>query len=900
MSFLKFYILLFVLLLSSIKSISQNIFTISGIVTDSNQKPIPFATIILIQNKNNEIINYVLTNEGGEYSINFTNKNNDLLLKVSSLGYENDSINVSMSKSILYNFILKSKITILREVIVKASSSKVIASNDTVTFKADAYRDNTEKVTEDLLKKIPGIDVSKDGSISVNGKKIEKILIEGDDLFNKNYTLLSKNLSADLIDKIQVIDKYIDNPLLKGMVNSDNKVLNITLKNERKKILFGNSSVGAGNNNRYDAAANFISFYKKIKIFVFGNYNTIGKDPIPEISNNVELEESFNNQEASETFANNLVEIQRALPQDFERKRINFNHSKLGSLSFINKPSDKIQIKGLGYVFGDKTLITQINNYSYTTNSSIININETNRYQQTPFLLNGHFNLKYTPKENEQFDYTLSTRYSTLKTGADMISNNVDFFNIGNDKNLLQNHKIDYTKRINQRNVLLIAGVYSKLDKKQDFDLQQNVARQLPFTNSLFANLYQSVSYPQILGKLSTKYIHGNSSNNISLETGILFKKQMVISSLDTITNLNQKNLIQDTFKNNLSVSQLNYFLTLSNTKQLFQNIKLTTELSANYQIVNSDDNRNQSSTSAQNFLYYIPKLGLKWSKGNNSLSTTYSYNTRLPEITDLYTGFILSDYRTFKRGSEIYRLSNTHVGLVNYTYANWSKQIIVYASYIYIGDRGILNNQYSLSNNYDLISRIAQISKQQTSIYALGIDKFIPFLSSSLKLKENITKTNYQNQINNTGNREIKSLSTNTQLSLRSALKGFFNFNTGSILNYSKSNVSYINGTTSFDNTTLQNFIDMNLKISKKWTAQINTEHYYFNSIKNYKKSYFFIDFSTQFNLQDNKILFTLRGHNLLNNNVFLNTSISDFSIQTQQYNLLHAYLLLEINYRF
>src|SRR5581483_2435280 len=112
------------------------------------------------------------------------------------------------------------------EVVVKASP-KVSVKRDTVSFSADAFMDNSEKVVEDLLKKIPGIDIAKDGSITVNGKKVERILVEGDDLFKKDYAVLSRNLSADVIDKVQVIDNYTSNVLLKGLVSNDNKVINL-------------------------------------------------------------------------------------------------------------------------------------------------------------------------------------------------------------------------------------------------------------------------------------------------------------------------------------------------------------------------------------------------------------------------------------------------------------------------------------------------------------------------------------------------------------------------------------------------------------------------------------------------------------------------------------------------
>ena len=427
--------IIFLLIFLTITFISTAQYLVKGVITDSSSKFIRASTVTVRQHESSAIIAFCIADEKGCYQISLS-PFDSLLIEVSALGYEAIRCWIRETGEQIFekSFILASETIVLKEVVVKAQIPKVTSSDDTVTFRADAYRDNTEKVAEDLLKKIPGVDVAQDGSISVQGKRIDRILIDGDDIFNRNYTLVVKNLSADLIQKVQIINKYTDKPLLKGLMDSENKVLNLTLKKTGEKVIFGNIAGGAGNDNKYELAANLICFYKKMKAYAFGNYNSIGKDPLPEISNNVELEESFNSQDAGELTGKKIIEAVRNPAGDFERKRMNFNEAKLSSMSFINKPNNKIQIKGLVYVFGDKNDIGENNVSRYTIADSIISFKDASHYRQIPGKMNGHLNLRYAPTSKEQLDYTFTSRFDKMRTNAALTSNGALFINSCNDR----------------------------------------------------------------------------------------------------------------------------------------------------------------------------------------------------------------------------------------------------------------------------------------------------------------------------------------------------------------------------------------------------------------------------------------------------------------------------------
>ncbi|NJN34482.1 MAG: carboxypeptidase-like regulatory domain-containing protein, partial [Saprospiraceae bacterium] len=178
---------------------------------------LPFINIVTQANDSSSILTFSNTDTEGVFEIDLPSAKT-FVIRAAALGFEAKNIRLN-AENLPENlvFILSPKELLLKEAVVTASS-KVIERNDTTTFKADAFRDSTERNLEQLLAKLPGVEVDKNtGQIFVQGKPIKKIFIEGDDLTGRNYQLMSQNLAADVVDKIQIIDRFTENKLLKGL-----------------------------------------------------------------------------------------------------------------------------------------------------------------------------------------------------------------------------------------------------------------------------------------------------------------------------------------------------------------------------------------------------------------------------------------------------------------------------------------------------------------------------------------------------------------------------------------------------------------------------------------------------------------------------------------------------------
>ncbi|MBC5839763.1 carboxypeptidase-like regulatory domain-containing protein [Flavobacterium muglaense] len=259
--------------------------SIQGIVKDSINNPISYANI-LIKPINSDIVTaYTHSETDGSYKLNI-NEIGLFEITYAAISYKSEIKTISFEdgKNIIKNITLKDETIELNEVIIEKENA-IIIKQDTIVFNAKDFSQGNEQVVEDLLKKIPGISISNDGVIKIGGQEVEKVMIEGDDFFEKGYKLLTKNMPANPIEKVELYQHYSNNKHLKGVENSDKVALNLKLKDDAKREWFGNLQLGYGlvSENRYDVRTNLMNFGKKIKYYFLSNLNNVGADAVGDI-----------------------------------------------------------------------------------------------------------------------------------------------------------------------------------------------------------------------------------------------------------------------------------------------------------------------------------------------------------------------------------------------------------------------------------------------------------------------------------------------------------------------------------------------------------------------------------------------------------------------------------------
>ncbi len=347
-------LILFILLTFNSLIFSQTI--ISGFVKEKNGNSIPSASIILKDSLGSSTIGYTFLDQNGNYKLT-TNQYGHFKLSFSSLGYKTKIISITVLKNqshLNLDIKLEEQPIDLKEVIIRAEKPISILK-DTILFKTRFFTNGTEQTVEDLLKKIPGLNVDSNGIIKVGNQEIEKLMIDGDDLFEKGYKILSKNMSAYPIEEVEVLKRYSNNRLLKDIEESNKIALNLKLKEDAKRIWFGNAELGIGNDGFYQLKGNLMNFGKKNKYFFLANGNSVGYDTTGDIQN---LIRPFRSNEPSSIGDNQHVSSLLNLSAgslNFKRSRTNFNNAELVSLNAIFNPTEKLKIKTLGFFNWDET-----------------------------------------------------------------------------------------------------------------------------------------------------------------------------------------------------------------------------------------------------------------------------------------------------------------------------------------------------------------------------------------------------------------------------------------------------------------------------------------------------------------------------------------------------------------
>lgn len=273
------YLLGLCLMLISLSAFAQQggVEVTGTVVEEGNQQPIEQATVRLLSVKDSALVRGVASSRNGGFTLKNV-KSGSYLLHITFVGFDplyqplritGKANPVNVGKLELSDGAIQ-----LGEAVVIAKAAEVVVRNDTVEYNADSYKVTEGSVLEDLLKKMPGVEISSDGKVTVNGKEIKKVMIDGKEFFSDDPKVASKNLPAKMIDKVQVLDKKSDMARMTGFEDGEEEtVINLTVKPGMKQGWFGNAYAGYGSKDRYEGNAMVNRFINNDQITIMGGLN---------------------------------------------------------------------------------------------------------------------------------------------------------------------------------------------------------------------------------------------------------------------------------------------------------------------------------------------------------------------------------------------------------------------------------------------------------------------------------------------------------------------------------------------------------------------------------------------------------------------------------------------------
>ncbi len=871
------FILLFLCFIS--QSLYSQKYSIEGVVTNNEGAVLEGIGIQVF--KNDTLKDYTFSDTKGKYSFNL--KKGIYKLQISSLQYESQTRQLVLNRSIKdIFFILNERITSLEEITLKVSRDIEIRE-DTIIFKASAFKNKRQIVLEDLLKDIPGIEVSENGNLTFQGKLVTNVKVENDDLFNGGYQILTKNLKSDLVDKVQLLQNYSSNPLLKNVRDTEDVAINITLKEDRKSTFFGDLELQSNLNNRHQLNSNLISFLDKSKYYVISDFNTVGKNTFNSIKDIFTTKSDNSNLRLGKNQGAKVFTTLNTTRPNLKDEYVNLNETQLYNLNSIFNINSKLKIK--------TNLIGFINNTSFIQNQNttflsepVINFTESSDINQEEKAIFGIVNLTWNLGEKNYLEYTGNLSRINLDAISNIFIQENSLDETTQSIGKKQNHFINFTHKINNNSVLQFTSRYLKDNIPQSYE-----AFPLVFTNTsnnnydlLRSNLRNNVNY--FTTQLSV--IKNTDYNNYEFYIGYHNKKENLNSNI-LFRNIdsNQFESPSNEFINNLQLHQNLYFIKNRirrrfNQLDLFANVDLYLE------------ENDMSNFNNKNFFYYSGNLNLKYKEKNkHEFLFSTGVNQFTNPIRNLNSGFIPRNYRLFEKGlNENTLLKNYSAGL-NYNYGNWNDIFTagLSANYIY-GDKYLSFN----ANFQDIINELNKIVLSGRNEYRLNIffDKYFKFISSNFKVNYSFNNLTYANQVENTL-RNI-TISTNSySVELRSNFNSFFDYHFG----YNVVNRNTLIEKNSVSVTNRRAFFDLDF-YAKGFLLNIENDIFYFDPKSNISNYHFFnLKGSYEVN---KKLTVNLKAHNILNNNTFDVFSQTDFAQFSSRVPLIERYILLGVNLRF
>ncbi len=274
----KACILLLTLSFFCVTAIAQKNGMVKGTAYDTlTKKTVGNATVTLMLKKDSSLISFTMTDSRGRFELTGIPYGEYRLL-ITHVNYHNTNkfftINETNKTANLDNIVMNDRAKILSEVVVKSEAPPVTLVGDTIQYNAGSFKTQPNASVEDLLKKLPGVKVEKDGTVKAQGEKVQKVLVDGKEFFGNDPKIATKNLPADAVDKVQVFDKLSDQAQMTGFDDGNSeKTINLKLKKDKKKGMFGKANVGAGTDGRYESKFNINSFKGARQMSVIGMGN---------------------------------------------------------------------------------------------------------------------------------------------------------------------------------------------------------------------------------------------------------------------------------------------------------------------------------------------------------------------------------------------------------------------------------------------------------------------------------------------------------------------------------------------------------------------------------------------------------------------------------------------------
>ena len=905
------FIFISCLLLVSYVGFAQNL-TIQGSLKDSiANRALNSATVSLVYANDSSLVSFSRTNEAGVF--NFKNvAPGNYLISVSYVGYIPKWVPVLIGtdKTVEMGLIYMNDVNTMSTVTVTARRPPVVINGDSVEFNSENFKTAPNAVVEDLLKKMPGMEVDKAGGITVNGKKVTKVFVNGKEFFTGDPMMATKNLPADAVDKIQVYDRKSDQAMFTGIDDgSEETAINLKLKKDRNKSTFGKLNAGAGTPSVFDAQGNVNVINNEEQFSAIGGANNTNRQNFsgrniinfsgggggrPGAGGGVTVNFSGG---SGETDANaqgiaDTYSIGGNYSNLFNDKKTEFN---------ANLSVSDVTRNNISSSFTQN--LTPGNAFNRISNSNSIAGNKQQSFGSTiDHKVSDNFSFRFTPSLGLQ----QTTNYSedstqTYLTNGNLLNSNTTVASSASDA-------------VNAASTLLLRKKFAKKGRTisstitQSFNRSNSTGNQ--FTEQL-SYLNNKLTNDSILDQQNTRKGENSSYSANLIYTEPLGKKSLlefntylsksIGSSSRRIFDRNDATDRYDLLNNRLT-NEFNSEYTYSGGGMSYRSNQKKYNFSTGVSLqkaVLDGENISAKTKLSQSFQDILPNATFRYNfSQTKNLNVDYRTSTNQPSITQLQPVLDQSNINRQSIGNPDLKRSYVH----NLNIRFFSSKILAGKSFFSTLNASTTNNSIV---NYDSVLPNRTILTRPVNVngayringsmnYGFGIKKLKSRLSFGLNagLNNNIS---YANGILNT----IVTKSTGPSMSYTYIVDDVIDINLTARYSFSQTS-NEVNPTLNTNFLTkvfgadMTNYLPFNIVLNQSFNYAINTGRAegFNTSIPIWNASF------SKFFLKNKRAEIKMSAFDLLNKNIGINRNVSQNQIVDRSYNVISQYFMLTFTY--
>lgn len=861
-------------------------------VLSDHNKILENANIIAFPKSKTIGVKFVITDSKGRFKLELET-DQEYKITISYLSFEEQNIIIeSNSKVNNYEFKLNRKEEYLKEIIIK--HDPIIIKKDTITYSAKSFSNGRERKMKELLEKLPGVEVDKNGEVTVQGKKVTTMLVEGKPFFGGGSKLAVENIPADALDKIEVIDHFNKVGQLKQVSDSDELAMNVKLKENKKKFVFGDVEAGveAGNddNKFYLGHAALFYYSPKTNISFIGDLNNVGKRVF-----------TFQDLSRFQGGSSNFIEKKKSLGNLFTFTKTNndvvSNKSQFAAFNFSHDLSSKLNISAFGIFSKIFTSTKSEIKNEYLENNSAVLENKLQQGNNKSIL--GMYNLKldYLPNKKNSFFYNLRYQSSTndllqtINSFTNLNSTLFETFQKADNNSFKQFFEWHKSYNASHKTTLVINQQYERLTPATNWLTNKLFFPELiPIEkDSLYSIKQLKKTKANTIDFLFKHYWILNDYNHIYSSVG----NNLQVSNLKTaemqhLSDGNENSFSEAGFENDLKY-KMNDFYFGAEYKHMIGKLKSRIGLYIHYYLLNTDQ------LSGENSFFktiLLPQLNSEYQFNNTeSLTFIYKLGNNFPSINQLADQYTLQSYNLIYKGNADLRYEQYHFTSLRYSKMDSYRKITWNAESSFNKKIKTIRNEVLIDgiNQYNTPILTNNPETSYTLYGAFGKDIY----RFNIKFTTNLSWFNYLQTLNtittfNKRNNQVFGVLFKT------AYKKWPDFKIG----YTKGYGQFLGITNSTFKTTNIN-TDLAIQLFSSWNYKFSFDNQKNNNSSNQNSVYNIANTSLNYQKKNNAFFFELSVNNFFNTQIKNEYSFSDYIISERNTYIMPRVILFTVNYK-